>query len=599
MRGRSPLGSLAASPTMVGAVTTLIVIVAVFLAYNANNGLPFVPVYRVSVEVPNSARLTNNNEVRIGGHRVGVVETIEPIQLEESQQTAQGGDTGTGGDDVVEETATDTGTIGARLNLKLDKTAQPLPEDSIFRVRYRSSFGLKYLEIVRGTGDPAPEGYTFDGTDDGEICDLPIDTDTFASTREESGDNGCFQTQTEFDDINNTFDEPTRRNSRTNLEGFGSGFAGRGTSLNDAIQSLEPLFHGLRPVSRMLIEPSTRFENFFPELADAARIVAPVSEVQSEFFTFAQIAFAAISSDPVALQDTIEEGPRTLGTGIFTLPRQRPFLRDFTTLTRALRPGVADLRITLPTLNSAIDVGTPVLKRTVGMNKRLKGALKELLQLVEQPSTLTSLQRLRETFETADPLARFVVPSQTVCNHFNYWFTFLPEGLSDRDNSGYFFRQALAAFPRGDITIQLPPPLDILGPITAPGDVQTPLAGYSGIQANARAGAAAGGDEGVYKPYELPTLYAQAYAPHGEDGDEDCQSGQNGYLLGSGVAGAPGSLRVGSDPGIGQGNENPAIGVSDLPGSRGPTTLFWNSDSTRELRDTRVPNRAPESWEGL
>ena len=42
-RGSGPLQSLAASPTMVGAVTTLIVIVAVFLAYNANNGLPFVP----------------------------------------------------------------------------------------------------------------------------------------------------------------------------------------------------------------------------------------------------------------------------------------------------------------------------------------------------------------------------------------------------------------------------------------------------------------------------------------------------------------------------------------------------------------------------
>ena len=40
MRGRGPVQSLAASPTMVGAVTTLIVIVAVFLAYNANSGLP-------------------------------------------------------------------------------------------------------------------------------------------------------------------------------------------------------------------------------------------------------------------------------------------------------------------------------------------------------------------------------------------------------------------------------------------------------------------------------------------------------------------------------------------------------------------------------
>ena len=84
MKRRSPGATLAASPTMVGAVTTLILIVAVFLAYNANNGLPFVPVYSVSVDVPNAARLGENNEVRIGGTRVGVVESIEPVEIEEA-----------------------------------------------------------------------------------------------------------------------------------------------------------------------------------------------------------------------------------------------------------------------------------------------------------------------------------------------------------------------------------------------------------------------------------------------------------------------------------------------------------------------------------
>src|SRR5947208_16180397 len=92
MRRSGPLQSLAASPTMVGAVTTLIVIVAVFLAYNANNGLPFVPVYRVSVEIPNGARLVRNNEVRIGGSRVGVVESITAIRTNAngSQSAANG-----------------------------------------------------------------------------------------------------------------------------------------------------------------------------------------------------------------------------------------------------------------------------------------------------------------------------------------------------------------------------------------------------------------------------------------------------------------------------------------------------------------------------
>ena len=61
---------------MVGAVTVLVVIVAVFLAYNANNGLPFVSTYDLKARVPNANALVKGNEVRIGGVRVGVVRSV-------------------------------------------------------------------------------------------------------------------------------------------------------------------------------------------------------------------------------------------------------------------------------------------------------------------------------------------------------------------------------------------------------------------------------------------------------------------------------------------------------------------------------------------
>ena len=51
--------SLAASPLLIGAVTTLIVVVAVFLSYNANNGLPFVPRYELNVQAANATELTH------------------------------------------------------------------------------------------------------------------------------------------------------------------------------------------------------------------------------------------------------------------------------------------------------------------------------------------------------------------------------------------------------------------------------------------------------------------------------------------------------------------------------------------------------------
>jgi ABC-type transporter Mla subunit MlaD len=555
MRGRSPLGTLAASPTMVGAVTTLIVIVAVFLAYNANNGLPFVPVYRVSVEIPDAARLTNNNEVRIGGHRVGVVESIDAIQAPEGTQTAQASGDNAG--------AGETGGVVAKLNLKLDKSVEPIPKDSVFRVRYRSSFGLKYLEIVRGTGEPAPEGFTFDGIDDPSVpgkttCLLP-DNPNFA--KDASAQNGCFEPQTEFDQIADTFDTKTREAARTNLTDFGQAFTGRGTSLNDAINSLEPLFEGLRPVTRVLIQRDTQLRRFFPELADAARIIAPVAAQQADLFTKGAIAFAAISADPQALQDTISESVLTLETGISVLPRQTPFLRDLATLGRVLRPGVTDLRATLPVLNRAIDVGTPTLAKLAPTNKRLERVLREVNQLVSQPTTRTALQRLGETFDSAKPLVKWLVPAQTVCNLFDYWTTFLPNGLSDRDQVGYTFRQSLTAFPPG---------------------VDAPEDGLSAAQSN---GLTAKSSGGVFEPFSVPILNAHPYAPTGQK-NADCQWGQSGYELGA--------LRV-----PGQAANNPANGVSDLPGSVGPTTLFYNDDRQREFVDTRNPNRAPETWKGI
>ena len=119
------MGALASSPTMVGAITVLIVIVAVFLAYNANTGLPFVPTYRISAQVPNANALVPSNEVRIGGVRVGLVEDVVPVQHED-------------------------GSTSARLDLKLDDEVRELPEDSTVIVRSRSALGLKYLEIHQG-----------------------------------------------------------------------------------------------------------------------------------------------------------------------------------------------------------------------------------------------------------------------------------------------------------------------------------------------------------------------------------------------------------------------------------------------------------------
>ena len=86
---RRGAASIAANPVLIGAATTLVVIVAVFLAYNANNGLPFVPTYQLNAQVPNAGNLVRGNDVRMGGARVGVVDSITPVLHKDGTATAR------------------------------------------------------------------------------------------------------------------------------------------------------------------------------------------------------------------------------------------------------------------------------------------------------------------------------------------------------------------------------------------------------------------------------------------------------------------------------------------------------------------------------
>ena len=67
------------------------------------------------------------------------------------------------------------------------------------------------------------------------------------------------------------FDEPTRKASQGNLQGFGDAFAGRGGDVGRTLEELPPLLRALAPVMRNLADPQTDLDGFFRELGDAAR----------------------------------------------------------------------------------------------------------------------------------------------------------------------------------------------------------------------------------------------------------------------------------------------------------------------------------------
>jgi virulence factor Mce-like protein len=384
---------------LVGAVTTLVVVVAVFLAYNANNGLPFVPTYNVKVELPDAANLVKGDEVRIGGARVGVVSHIGAEALP-------------------------NGSAHAVLSLKLERSIQPLPRDSTVIVRPRSALGLKYVEITRGRSRR--------GFDNGAT--VPA-----ANAR---------PTPVEIDDVFNMFDEPTRQAERANLTTFGDALAGRGLGLNDAIAGFPRLLGVLRPVATNLADPRTGLGRLFVALNRAAGEVAPVAAAQGELFANLDTTFSSLATVTGPIQDSISGGPPALDTATRDLPQQLPFLRNSELLFRRLRPGFTAFGRAAPDLAGAVMSGTPALQRSVALDRRLSGALSSIQEFSQDPRVPLGIHQLKNAATLLKPTVQFVAPAQTVCNYLALFFRNGSKVLSEGDNIGTWQRFIIVSPPQ-------------------------------------------------------------------------------------------------------------------------------------------------------
>jgi virulence factor Mce-like protein len=417
------------SPVLVGAITLLVAIVAVFLSYNANSGLPFVPTYDLKAEFDNSANLVVGNDVRIGGQRVGGVSEITPIPGEDGKPPT------------------------AEVQLKLEKQVEPLPVDSTMIIRPRSALGLKYIEIDPGGSE---EGFA------------PGDTIPARQARPEP---------VEIDEVFNTFDLKARRGSQRSLDGFGTALAGRGNDINEAIVELVPLLTHLEPVARNLSDPKTRLGRLFEALAAAAGEAAPVAETQGSLFINLDTTFLALAS--VArpfIQRSIELSPPAEDEAIRGFPQQRPFLRNSAAFFRELKPGVKVLPTTAPVLADALEIGTRTLARTPAFNAQLEDVFVALKNFAEDPLVPRGIARLDETVEALRPTLAFVTPAQTVCNYGTLWFRNISSLLSVGDQNGTWQRFIIVATPQG--------PNNEGGPSSAPAAGGGPDADANYLHAN-------------------------------------------------------------------------------------------------------------------
>jgi ABC-type transporter Mla subunit MlaD len=383
--------SILSNPILIGALTVLAAIAAVTLAYQANNGLPFVPKYHLNLQIRNASELTHGAEVHMGGALVGNVTTITAARDAKGQPIAL-------------------------LKLSLNKTVQPLPVDSTFDVRLKGAIGLKYLEVAPGTSPRTfPDGAT-----------VPVSQ---ASS------------EVDLDQVLGMFDPKTAEGIRETTIGFSDALAGRGTDLNNAIGAFVPLLRNLLPVATNLASRQTDLAGFFRGLEAFSGAVAPVAQTQADLYVNLDTTFRALA--PVAvpfLQTWISQTPPTFQTVISDSPSLQAFLLNTAGLFSELRPGFATLNQSAPVLADAFAAGTKNLPGTKALNARLVTLAKRLQTYGQTPAVNEGIDRVTATLKSLRSPLAFLTPVQATCNYVSLFLRNTGQVVSERFGNGTALR---------------------------------------------------------------------------------------------------------------------------------------------------------------
>jgi ABC-type transporter Mla subunit MlaD len=381
----------AGNPILIGALTVLVAIVAVTLAYNATNGLPFVPTYNLHVQAANASELTHGTDVTMGGARVGVVSSVTAARAADGRPIAL-------------------------LNLHLYERVKPLPVDSRFDIRLKGAIGLKYLQITLGHDR---RGYANGAT-------VPI--------RQTSS-------EVDFDQVLSMFDAPTRRGVTATTIGFGQALAGRGYDINRAIGAFLPLVSDLGPVMRTLSSRPTDLAGFLRGLESYSAALAPVAETQATLFTNLNTTFRSLAAVAApSLQQTISQTPPTFAATIANGPVIRRFLADTASLLHQLRPGLATLSESAPVLADTFAIGTRTLPPTAELDARTVSLAEALKNYSQNPVAQEGIDRLTLTLGHLRSPLRFLTPVQSSCNYVTLFLRNISSLLSEHVTQGTFLR---------------------------------------------------------------------------------------------------------------------------------------------------------------
>jgi virulence factor Mce-like protein len=398
--------SVLGSRLVLGVVTILVLGLAVYLSYISENGLPFLPTYRVNVQVVNADELDKNADVRVGGARVGQILSITPEPPNRSWPHPY-----------------------AQLELSLNSDLLPLPRDTHYRIRLASVLGAKYLELIPGrvSSGGVPDGGTLTLNARPSLNhELPfVDLDTALQT----------------------FGPQMRAALRAFIQDFGNSIAGRGVDLNDSTSTVAQLLVPLQRVLAVFAAPGNRFGELISGAADTTHALAAVSPTITSLLDNSATTFQAL--DRPALAGTIDRLPSTESVASSVLRRSLPTLRQAALLAGELRPAAGLLPTAATRLDAIVRAAPPVFRPLPRLSRELEAALVSVRVLAADPASTGTLKALGHNdlatvgssgFVGLGAILRAVAPAQFACNVTGLWLRNFASGLTEGDSTGPWLR---------------------------------------------------------------------------------------------------------------------------------------------------------------
>jgi phospholipid/cholesterol/gamma-HCH transport system substrate-binding protein len=413
------------SPKVIGAVTLVVFLLLVYVAFTAINGAPGVPYADVDVTFPTASNLVQHDDVRVDSDRIGQVETI----------TYKNG--------------------AAHVKLELNPGTK-VYDNASASIGDVSALGSEYVELDPGT----PNAGRLDSAGiPASRTTTPVEIDTVLSVL-----------------------RPAQRNAlAATIQTLGGAFGGQSQNINDLLAVAPSLLPNLGTVTDTLSESDTQL---IP-LLQATNLLASRFDGRTQQLAAllgqANTTLKAIDTQNTrALQATLDDAPPALTAATPALTDLASTAADTRDAVAALRPGLAAAGANTPNFRGLLREGVAPLDQVPGVATEATPGLTDLAQTSE------NLQKpvapfLAELFNRADPLLTYLSPYSS---DISALFSNLSSSLSDGDANGNWLRLAIYVTPSNADAISTANSLlsGVLGssanliPTTTPSSSLTPVA---------------------------------------------------------------------------------------------------------------------------